>query len=63
MMKKWKWASMAPPDRCTSTDEQFVAMRFDEVIIKRVLLALEERTGHTPEIVVLPKEEDKGKDK
>ena len=47
----------------TSTDEQFVAMRFDEVIIKRVLLALEERTGHTPEIVVLPKEEDKGKDK
>ena len=45
----------------TSTDEQFVAMRFDEVIIKRVLLALEERTGHTPEVVVLPKEEDKGK--
>ena len=45
----------------TSTDEQFVAMRFDEVIIKRVLLALEERTGHTPEIVVLPTEEDKGK--
>ena len=45
----------------TSTDEQFVAMRFDEVIIKRVLLALEERTGHTPEMVVLPKEEDKGK--
>ena len=36
----------------TSTDEQFVAMRFDEVIIKRVLLALEERTGHKPEIVV-----------
>jgi hypothetical protein len=33
----------------TSTDEQFVAMRFDEVIIKRVLLALEERTGHQPE--------------
>jgi hypothetical protein len=47
----------------TSTDEQFVAMRFDEVIIKRVLLALEERTGHQPEIVVLPTEEEKGKNK
>ena len=47
----------------TSTDEQFVAMRFDEVIIKRVLLALEERTGRAPELVVLPKEEDKAKDK
>jgi serine/threonine-protein kinase len=45
----------------TSTDEQFVAMRFDEVIIKRVLLALEERTGHQPEMVVLPTEEEKGK--
>jgi hypothetical protein len=20
--KKWKWASIIPPDRCTSTDEQ-----------------------------------------
>jgi serine/threonine-protein kinase len=45
----------------TSTDEQFVAMRFDEVIFKRVLLALEERTGHQPEVVVLPTEEEKGK--
>src|SRR5262245_42901237 len=43
----------------TSTDEQFVAMRFDEVIIKRVLLALEERTGHRPELVVLPDEDKK----
>jgi serine/threonine-protein kinase len=43
----------------TSTDEQFVAMRFDEVIIKRVLLALEERTGHQPELVVLPTDEEK----
>jgi serine/threonine-protein kinase len=43
----------------TSTDEQFVAMRFDEVIIKRVLLALEERTGRRPETVVLPEEEKK----
>jgi predicted Ser/Thr protein kinase len=47
----------------TSTDEQFVAMRFDEVIIKRVLLALEERTGHRPELVVLPTAEGKAKDK
>ena len=30
----------------TSTEEQFVSMRFDEVLLKRVLLALEERTGH-----------------
>jgi serine/threonine-protein kinase len=45
----------------TSTDEQFVAMRFDEVIIKRVLLALEERTGHQPEVVVLPTDEEKKK--
>jgi hypothetical protein len=45
----------------TSTDEQFVAMRFDEVIIKRVLLALEERTGHRAELVVLPTDEEKKK--
>jgi serine/threonine-protein kinase len=45
----------------TSTDEQFVAMRFDEVIVKRVLLALEERTGHRPELVVLPTDEEKKK--
>jgi serine/threonine protein kinase len=45
----------------TSTDEQFVAMRFDEVIIKRVLLALEERTGRQPQLVVLPTEEQKKK--
>jgi eukaryotic-like serine/threonine-protein kinase len=45
----------------TSTDEQFVAMRFDEVIIKRVLLALEERTGHKPELVVLPTDDEKKK--
>jgi serine/threonine-protein kinase len=45
----------------TSTDEQFVAMRFDEVIIKRVLLALEERTGHQPELVVLPTDDEKEK--
>jgi serine/threonine-protein kinase len=47
----------------TSTDEQFVAMRFDEVIIKRVLLALEERTGHQAELVVLPTDDDKDKKK
>ena len=45
----------------TSTDEQFVAMRFDEVIIKRVLLALEERTGHQAEVVVFPTDEEKKK--
>jgi hypothetical protein len=31
------------------------------VIIKRVLLALEERTGHQAEVVVLPTDEDKKK--
>jgi hypothetical protein len=41
----------------TSTEEQFVAMRFDEVLLKRVLLALEERTGRTPVLVELPREE------
>ena len=45
----------------TSTDEQFVAIRFDEVIIKRVLLALEERTGRKPELVVLPTDDEKKK--
>ena len=42
----------------TSTEEQFVAMRFDEVLLKRVLLALEERTGRTPQFVELPKDKD-----
>jgi eukaryotic-like serine/threonine-protein kinase len=46
----------------TSTDEQFVAMRFDDVIFKRVLLALEERTGHQPELVAMPAEHEKVKD-
>ena len=45
----------------TSTDEQFVAIRFDEVIIKRVLLALEERTGRQAELVVLPTDDEKKK--
>jgi hypothetical protein len=47
----------------TSSDEQFVAMRFDDVILKRVLLALEERTGHQPELVVLPTDDEKKKKK
>jgi len=42
----------------TSTEEQFVSMRFDEVLLKRVLLALEERTGHRPRFIELPKEKD-----
>ena len=42
----------------TSTEEQFVSMRFDEVLLQRVLLALEERTGHTPRFLELPKEKD-----
>jgi len=43
----------------TSTEEQFVAMRFDEVLLKRVLLALEERTGRAPHFIELPKDKDK----
>jgi hypothetical protein len=42
----------------TSTEEQFVSMRFDEVLLKRVLLALEERTGHQAHFIELPKEKD-----
>jgi hypothetical protein len=42
----------------TSTEEQFVSMRFDEVLLKRVLLALEERTGQVPHFIELPKEKD-----
>ena len=42
----------------TSTEEQFVSMRFDEVLLKRVLLALEERTGHQSQFLELPKEKD-----
>jgi serine/threonine-protein kinase len=40
----------------TSTEEQFVAMRFDKVLEQRVLLALEERTGRRPELVEEPKD-------
>jgi len=42
----------------TSTEEQFVAMRFDKVLEQRVLLALEERTGHKPELVEEAKDKD-----
>jgi serine/threonine-protein kinase len=42
----------------TSTEEQFVSMRFDEVLLKRVLLALEERTGHQSRFIEMPKEKD-----
>jgi serine/threonine-protein kinase len=42
----------------TSTEEQFVSMRFDEVLLKRVLLALEERTGHPPHFLELPRDKD-----
>jgi hypothetical protein len=35
----------------TNTKDQFVAMRFDDVLVRRVLLALEERTGRKPELI------------
>ena len=41
----------------TSTEDQFVAMRFEKVLEQRVLLALQERTGHKPELVEEPKDD------
>jgi serine/threonine-protein kinase len=40
----------------TNTRHQFVALRFDDVLVKRVLLALEERTGRTPQFIAERKE-------
>jgi serine/threonine-protein kinase len=40
----------------TNTKDQFVAMRFDELLIRRILLALEERTGRRPELLAQPKD-------
>jgi len=40
----------------TTTEEQFVALRFDKVLEQRVLLALEERTGRKPELVEEPRD-------
>jgi serine/threonine protein kinase len=40
----------------TTTREQFVAVRFHDVLIRRVLLALEERTGRKPDLMAAPKD-------
>jgi serine/threonine-protein kinase len=40
----------------TTTRDQFVAMRFHDVLIRRVLLALEERTGRKPDLMAAPKD-------
>ena len=40
----------------TTTRDQFVAMRFHDVLIRRVLLALEERTGCKPDLMAAPKD-------
>jgi serine/threonine-protein kinase len=40
----------------TNTQDQFIAMRFDELLIRRILLALEERTGRRPELLAQPKD-------
>jgi hypothetical protein len=40
----------------TNTQDQFVAMRFDELLVRRILLALEERTGRRPELLAQPKD-------
>jgi predicted Ser/Thr protein kinase len=41
----------------TNTQEQFIAMRFNEVLVRRVLLALEERTGRKPQLIADPVED------
>jgi serine/threonine protein kinase len=40
----------------TTTRDQFVAIRFHDVLIRRVLLALEERTGLKPDLMAAPKD-------
>jgi serine/threonine protein kinase len=40
----------------TNTKDQFVTMRFDELLVRRILLALEERTGRRPELLAQPKD-------
>jgi serine/threonine protein kinase len=40
----------------TNTQDQFIAMRFDELLIRRILLALEDRTGRRPELLAQPKD-------
>jgi predicted Ser/Thr protein kinase len=37
----------------TSTKDQFVSLRFDDVVVRRVLVALEERTGRPPQVIVV----------
>jgi predicted Ser/Thr protein kinase len=46
-----EWVSLR-----TTTKDQFVSLRFDDVVVRRVLLALEERTGKSPEIIVIESE-------
>jgi hypothetical protein len=40
----------------TNTQHQFVALRFDDVLVKRAILALEERTGRTTQFIEERKE-------
>ena len=46
-----EWVSLR-----TNTRHQFVALRFDDVLVRRALLALEERTGRTPQFIAERKE-------
>jgi eukaryotic-like serine/threonine-protein kinase len=46
-----EWVSLR-----TNTRHQFVALRFDDVLVKRALLALEERTGRAPQFIEERKE-------
>jgi hypothetical protein len=41
----------------TNTQHQFVALRFDDVLAKRAILALEERTGRTTQYIAERKED------
>ena len=42
----------------TSTDNEFIVLRFSDAAIKRVLAALEERTGRKVERVAAQKSDD-----
>jgi serine/threonine-protein kinase len=41
----------------TTTKDQFVTLRFDSVLVRRVLAALQERTGRKPELIAEPRDD------
>ena len=45
----------------TRTSHQFVNLRFDDVVAPKVLVALEERTGRTHQVIEEEKDDEKDK--